>query len=145
MKLLVALDLSGSSAQVLEVAKGMARATAASLWLLHVAEPEPDFVGYEAGPQVVRDQVAEAHRRDHGQIQAHARALRDEGMEVTALQIQGSIAQAILDEAERLAVDLIIMGTHGHGAVFDLIVGSTSQAVLRSSALPVLLVPVRAR
>lgn len=35
------------------------------------------------------------------------------------------------------------MGTHGHGAMFKLLVGSVSEAVLRESSLPVMLVPIR--
>ena len=52
-------------------------------------------------------------------------------------------AETILREAARLPADLIIMATHGHGAVFDLLVGSISQAVLRASPVPVLMVPAR--
>jgi nucleotide-binding universal stress UspA family protein len=36
------------------------------------------------------------------------------------------------------------MATHGRGAVFDILVGSISHAVLRRSTIPVLMVPVRA-
>lgn len=43
----------------------------------------------------------------------------------------------------RLGVELIVMATHGRGAVFDLLVGSVSHAVLRDSRVPVPLVPVR--
>ena len=66
-----------------------------------------------------------------------------EGIETTALLIQGEFAKSILQEAERLKVDFIAMGTHGHGAMHDLIVGSVGNAVIRDTTLPVLLVPLR--
>ncbi len=48
-----------------------------------------------------------------------------------------------IKEAQRLEADLIVIATHGHGAMFDLLVGSISQAVLRQSRAPVAMVPVR--
>jgi nucleotide-binding universal stress UspA family protein len=143
MRLLVAIDLSGFTTRVLDAARRTAEATASSVWLLHVAAPEPDFVGYDAGPKVVRDQVAVEYREQHRELQAHADALRGGGIDATALLVQGPTAKTILAEAERLNADLIVMGTHGHGAVFELLVGTISHAVLRESTIPVLLIPVR--
>ena len=65
------------------------------------------------------------------------------GIEATPLLIRGPTADTILGEAEKLGVDLIVMATHGRGAVFDILVGSVSQAVLRRSPIPVLMVPAR--
>lgn len=143
MRLLVPLDLSSATERVLATAIKLSRAMHANVFLLHVAAPEPDFVGYGAGSPAVRDQVAHEHREEHRQLQAHAQALRDLGVDCTALLIQGQTADAILKEAERLGADLILMATHGHGAMFDLLVGSISQAVLRHSRAPVVMVPVR--
>jgi nucleotide-binding universal stress UspA family protein len=143
MRLLVPLDLSSATERVLATAIKLSRAMQADVFLLHVAAPEPDFVGYGAGSPAVRDQVAHEHREEHRQLQAHAQALRDLGVDCTALLIQGPTADAILTEAQRLEADLIVMATHGHGAMFDLLVGSISQAVLRQGRVPVVMVPVR--
>lgn len=142
MRLLVPLDLSDATPKVLEMARRMGLATRAAVWLLHVAGPEPAFVGYNPGPDVVRDQVADEYRQQHRDVQAHADQLRAAGVDVTALLIQGPTAGCILAEADRLEADLIVMGTHGRGAVFDLVVGSVSTAVLRGSRIPVLFIPV---
>ena len=75
-------------------------------------------------------------------LHSHAEAIRNDGIEATALLIQGAIAERILREAKRLATDLIVMGTHGRGAMFNLVVGSVSHAVLRDTPIPVLLVPL---
>jgi nucleotide-binding universal stress UspA family protein len=143
MRLLVPLDLSSATERVLATAIKLSRAMHANVFLLHVAAPEPDFVGYGAGSAAVRDQVAHEHREEHRQLQAHAQALRDLGVDCTALLIQGPTADTILREATRLQADLIVMATHGHGAMFDLLVGSISQSVLRQGKLPVVMVPVR--
>ncbi|PKM09441.1 MAG: hypothetical protein CVV17_00765 [Gammaproteobacteria bacterium HGW-Gammaproteobacteria-7] len=89
MKLLVAIDLSPASAKVIEVARQIAQATAAHVYVLHVAEPEPDFMGFEAGPDVVRDQVAEEFRQAHRAVQAFAESLREDGVETSALLVRG--------------------------------------------------------
>ena len=46
MRLLVPLDLSTATERVLQATRAVARDTGASVWLLHVAAPDPAFVGY---------------------------------------------------------------------------------------------------
>lgn len=145
MRILVPLDLSDATAPVLAVTRRAAKACGGSIILLHVAEPDPAFVGYAAGPEVVREQVAHEYREQHRALHSLAEDLRREEIETTALLIQGQTAKCILNEAERLGADFIIMGTHGHGAMFHLIVGSVGHAVIRETTLPVLLVPLRKR
>jgi nucleotide-binding universal stress UspA family protein len=48
-----------------------------------------------------------------------------------------------LSEARRLKVELIVVDSHGHGLLFDALLGSVSAAVLRHADVPVLVVPVR--
>lgn len=143
MKILVAIDFADATERLLQVAGNTAKTTASSVYLVHVAEPNPDFVGYQAGPDVVRDQVAHEFREQHRQLQEHAERMRSGGLEATALLVQGPTAKTLLAEAERLQIDLIVMGTHGRTAVMDILVGSVSHAVLRHTTIPVLLVPVR--
>ena len=57
--ILAALELKGDTNPVLRQAADLAEACGAKLWLLHVAAPDPDFVGYEPGPQYIRDIRAE--------------------------------------------------------------------------------------
>jgi nucleotide-binding universal stress UspA family protein len=143
MKLLAALDLSTTTPAVLREARSWARRLSAQLYLVHVADPDPDFIGYKAGPDTVRDAMADKFHREHRQLEAAAIELRKEGVDATALLLQGPTAETILKEADRLSVDAILMGTRAHGAIHDLIVGSTSKGVLHKSTRPVLLVPPR--
>jgi nucleotide-binding universal stress UspA family protein len=143
MNIVVAVDLSPASKKVVEAARGVAELTGASIYILHVAEPEPDFVGYDAGPEVVRTQVAEELRREHREVQALAEDLRENGLDATALLVRGPTVETTLKEADSLKAGLIVVGTHGHGAVYDVLVGSYSAGIIRRSKLPVLVVPVR--
>jgi nucleotide-binding universal stress UspA family protein len=143
MNILVAVDLSPASAKVVEAAGRVAKLTGAKVYILHAAEPEPDFVGYDAGPEVVRTQVAREMRREHRDVQALADKLRGDGLDATALLIQGPTVVTTLKEADNLDAELIVVGTHGHGAVYDVLIGSYSAGIIRKSKLPVLVVPIR--
>jgi len=139
--LVVALDLSETTATVLAQARPLSECYAAKLWLIHAAQPDPDFVGFDVGPVTVRKSVADHFHEEHRQLQALAEGLRTEGFDCTALLIQGATVEVILKEAADLAADMIIVGSHGHGLVHQLILGSTSEGVIRKSRIPVLVVP----
>jgi nucleotide-binding universal stress UspA family protein len=143
MNILAAIDISRATDPVLRTVQRVAKASGAKIWLLHVAEPEPDFIGYGAGPDVVRTQVAREYHDEHKAIQAHAELLRQAGIDATALLIQGPIVETTLKEAERLKAEMLIVGSHGYGAVYDLLVGSISRGILKHSKIPVLVVPVQ--
>jgi nucleotide-binding universal stress UspA family protein len=142
MNVLVAIDLSASSKRIIEQAIGLLNQTDSHhLWLLHIANPEPDFVGYEPGPQAVRDGQAKDFHQQHQTLQDYAEHLRDRGIACTALQVQGAYADKILQEAEKLKADVIVVGGHGKGLVKELLYGSTSNQLVRHSVIPVLVVP----
>jgi nucleotide-binding universal stress UspA family protein len=142
MNILAAVDFSAFTEPILAAVERVASAVPESrIWLLHVAEPDPSFVGYEAGPSVVRDQVAAEFRQERQRLQGYADGLRRSGREVSALVVQGAIAETILAEADALGVHLIVMGSHGYGTMAELILGGVSKAVLRKAACPVLVIP----
>ena len=140
-EILVALDFSGQAEPVLEVAAELARGLGAELTIVHVAAPDPTFVSLSAGPQTVRDTRAEELHEEHDQLRAWAEALTERGIPTKSLLIQGSTADAILSEAERLEVDLIVVGSHAKGAISRIVLGSVSESVIRSTRCPVLVVP----
>lgn len=141
MKMLVAMDLTAGGARVSAFAKRLARSLQGEVWLLHVADPEPDFVGYDAGPQVERDLVAGELRQEHRDLQQLADQWRAEGIECTALLVQGPTSATILVEATRLGAELIVLGTHAKGAMRRLFGSSTSDGVVAQTKVPVVLVP----
>jgi nucleotide-binding universal stress UspA family protein len=143
MNILVAVDLSPGSEKVVATAGKLAKLMEARVYVVHIAEPEPDCVGYDAGPEVVRTQVAEELHREHRDVQALAQRLREQDIDATALLIRGPTVDTALKEAASLEAGLIVVGSHGHGAVYDVLVGSYSAGIIRRSKLPVLVVPVR--
>ena len=140
-KILTAIDFSDSADEVLRVAREELKLLGGEMLLVHVEAPQPDFVGYEPGPQSVRDSVAGEIREDHRRLIALEKQLQEEGLKVSARLLQGPTAGKIAEEARRCGADLLILGTHGHGAMYHLLLGSVSESVLRQTPCPVLLVP----
>jgi nucleotide-binding universal stress UspA family protein len=134
---LACVDLSPVTDALLAQASRLAKALGVELVVLHVAEPEPDFVGYDPGPQSVRDAVAGRLRETHRALDA--RVAEIEG--ARPLMVQGQAAEAILDHAGRLGAELVVLGSHGHGKLYDLIVGSVASDVVKKATLPIVLVP----
>ena len=142
MKLLVAVDFSDPTDLILRVAGRLARSLEAFVWIVHVAEPEPDFVGYDAGPEVVREQVAKELRDEHRHLQEYADKLREAGVEAKAILVQGPTVEALLEMAEKQESDLIIVGSHGRSMVGEMLLGSVSKGLIRAGRCPVTVVPV---
>jgi nucleotide-binding universal stress UspA family protein len=139
--ILAAIDFSPVSDRVVEEAARLGLALEAELTLLHAAAPDPDFVGYEVGPQHVRDNRAHELQDEHRQLHVLAGGLRDRGLTVRARLHAGPTADVILAEAEARSATLIVVGSHRHSRTVKLLLGSTSEAVLRKAACPVLVVP----
>jgi nucleotide-binding universal stress UspA family protein len=138
--ILAAIDFSDATERVVTAAAELTRALDGELHLLHVVPPDPDFVGYEPGPQHVRDQVAQSIAEDRHEIVELRDRLKTSGIQAQAQVVQGPTIQKILEEAHRLPADLVVIGTHGHGALYDLVLGGVSDGVLRKSPCPVLVV-----
>ena len=143
MNILVGIDFGESSHRITQAAALLARGLEAKIWLLHVAEPDPEFVGYEADSPQMRDVVAKRYHVQHQDLQALAQDLRNDGLDCVALLVQGATVPTLLEEATKVAADIIVVGSHGKGVVKRVLLGSTSEGVLHHANVPVYVVPVR--
>ena len=138
--ILVPVDFSDTTPALIETVKTFAATFGSRVVLLHVSEPEPDFVGFEAGPMAVRQTVARDLKTEHAKVEELKATC---GLpDVLALHIQGPAIEKILHTAAEQKVELIAMGSHGHGALYELLVGSVTAGVLKGAQCPVLVVPV---
>lgn len=64
------------------------------------------------------------------------------GLEAKLHEPLGNVVDEILECARTLKIDGIVMGRHGHGAMYNLLVGSVTEGVLKRAKCPVVLVPV---
>ncbi len=140
--ILVAIDFNDSVGDLLGYAEGLALKFEAKIWVVHVAEPNPDFVGYEAGPQYIRDLKAEDFKEEHRKLQTISTAFVGEDVECEALLIQGSTVETLLEEANKLNADLIILGTHKHSFFYNLFSESVSLEIFKKANIPVMAIPI---
>ena len=63
------------------------------------------------------------------------------GLKTIAHEREGTVVEEILRTAHEISANLIVMGSHGHGSVYNLLVGSVTEGVIKAGARPVLLVP----
>lgn len=143
MKLLAAVDLSKASGYVIEAVHRVALATDAEVYVLHTILPLPGIAGPEFNPVTEHQELSERYLDERDQLNELVIQLVEANVNASALMAQGDPVKTILRQAERLDVELIVVGSHGHGMMFDALVGSISAGILRKSTIPVLVVPVR--
>ncbi len=143
--ILVPVDLSAASVQVTDAACRLARLIRARVVLLHIVQPAPvllnEYYAFEAS--AMAEAVAAGEKFATRELQVLAARCRRRGVPGRTVQLVGrSPVEAILAKAAASRAAYVVLGSHGHGAVFDLLVGSTAQGVLRRARCPVLIVPM---
>jgi nucleotide-binding universal stress UspA family protein len=147
MKLVLALvDFSEVTSNLVTLAGNVARGMNSKLVLVHVAMPDADFVDGKVRDNVSRDALAGDLRQRHRKLEILELELRKLGVDATGLMVRstssrGNPVNKIVDEVDRLGPDMVIMGTHGHGRLYEMLVGSVTNAVVRKVRRPVLVVP----
>lgn len=143
--ILAPIDFSDASDGVLAAAITLARATDARLVLLHVVQPVPRLGGdaalAESGAEFSSLAGNEATRR----LAQLREKLRADGIVAHAVLRSGYAGPSIVQQAERLAADYVVIGSHGHTAFYDLIVGSTTTRVLKDVSCRVVIVPPKGK
>lgn len=140
---LAAVDFSPVSDEVCRVAADLAASVGARAVILHVSEPEVDYVGV-APPELFPITEDTAAKVIEGRLRAAREIFESRSVSTEVLHIWGPIVGTIISESERHEVDILVIGSHGHGAFYNLIVGSVTEGVIRHSKVPVLVVPSHA-
>jgi len=140
----VGIDFHEKTADLVDYAYQLAAHFKSKIWLVHIAAPDPDFVGYEVGPQYIRDSRADALKSEHKQLIKFSDDLKTKGIEAEGLLIQGPTIDTIIQESQKLNIDLIITGHHKHSFMYDVLFGNTSNKLIDKSSIPVLVIPLKA-
>jgi len=141
--ILVATDFSPASAAALTYGRELATNFGAQLLVVHVAgnvltRPYAGGDGISfVDPGLQLELEVRAHRQLEAVISAEDRkARRAQGIVLAS----NAPAVAIVEYAEEKGVDLVVLATHGRGAVAHLLMGSVAERVVRTAACPVLTV-----
>ena len=144
--ILVPVDTSEIAAKVLVEAESLALKLQAKVILLHVVEPVATYVPVGAAMDLIASSPPELDDEQTGVAQSRleqlAAPLRSKGLDVACEACFGLPMDEILDQAKARGADYIILGSHGHGALFHLFGGSVVTGVLKHSTCPVVVVPV---
>lgn len=142
--LLVSVDFSAATRAVIETAVELASASDAKVILLHSLTPPIVTTEFGIGAEMVQETVEIAEKGARHQLEHLEDELTARGLEVSTALTAGPAAGNILEQAAKRKADAILLGSHGHTAFYDLIVGGTTHAVLRKATCPVIVVPRKA-
>lgn len=141
--ILVAIDFSDVATEVISRSVELAKALSCKLHVVHVADPNPFFVGNEVEPQIFRIQREEELNRERSELQAIASQISDRGVEVSAELLFGVPIATIIDNAEELDACYIVIGRKDHGFFYRTFMGSTSEGVVSKASCPVIVIPLK--
>ena len=139
-RILVPTDFSEASRQALRYATAFAQPCGSEVTLVHVIEPSPypEF-GYAHIPAKEAGLKRDAHKKLESQCEELVRA----GVKASSLIRSGSAFHEIAEQARDASADLIVIATHGRGAIAHAFLGSTAERVVRHAPCPVLVVRER--
>ncbi|ROL66934.1 universal stress protein UspA [Pseudomonas protegens] len=153
--MLYATDLGLYAPFVMQHALELARTFNADLHVVHAVEPMGLFAESVLQSYLDEQSLNEFHRQGLSTVMANIeqrvldsfREELGEGMQdLTLIQsvrvLQGDPSQVILDQAAKLSVDLLIVGSHSHGVGAQTPLGRTAARVLQLAKVPVYLVPL---
>jgi nucleotide-binding universal stress UspA family protein len=111
---------------------------------VHAAADEPAFVGYDPVDDVASFTPEDRARElleEHVELRDLAAELASGGVDVRPRLVMGPTVEVLSEEADRLGVGWIVVASHGHGGLRNLLLGSVSEGLVRRADRPVVVVP----
>jgi nucleotide-binding universal stress UspA family protein len=139
--ILAPIDFSAVSNSVIDAARMLARAVNGRIVILSVVQPPVitgDFSPMLENIGAIIDHQEKTVSRHLSRL---AQRLATPTLSIETVRDTGLPAPLILEQAKKCDADYIVMGSHGHTALYDLIVGSTTHQVLKKAGCPVMIVP----
>ncbi|KUO71536.1 MAG: universal stress protein UspA [Desulfosporosinus sp. BRH_c37] len=138
-KILVATDASEYSRRALKTALELAKTFGGEVELLNVMYIREAYWGYNMAYSILipPEQIEEAGVLT---LEATLEGINVGNVPLNKKVVQGYPATMILEEVEKEAIDLVVMGSHGYGPIAGSVLGSVSQRVLQRAECPVLIV-----
>jgi len=136
-RILVATDFSPFSNRALDYAISFARRYDSHLLVTHVISPDAYPL---AAPEVTVGLIKSQHREAEDRVQEMLYSGRLKDIPYDVLVEEGALWPALHKVIERHRIDLVVVATHGMGAVQKLVIGSGAEQIFRQSVVPVLTV-----
>lgn len=143
-RILVSIDGSSTSDKGLDEAVKLAIACDATLRLIHIVDPIPFTVGYEALGRRTGQDIADIENAGQALLDANKqRALAAGAKTVETVLVERTtarISERIVEQAKAWDAEMIVIGTHGRRGVGRMLLGSDAEQTVRIAPVPVLLV-----
>ncbi len=138
-KILVPTDASEYSRRALKMALELAQSVHAEVVLLHVSYTPQAYWGYTIsyGITVTQEQL---DQNGELALEATMSGIDNEQVVINKRVESGHPVTIILQQIKQENIDLVIMGSHGYGAIAGSVLGSVSQRVLQRASCPVLII-----
>ncbi len=141
-KVLIAMDYDETSQKVAEVGFSMAQAMHAETILLHVISEQPVYYSsYMYMRELQVDVLGDLKKSTQKFLDKTKKYLGVESIQ-TILK-EGEIAETILNTAKEMNADIIVMGSHSRKWLENIIMGSTAEDVLKTTTIPLFIVPTK--
>jgi nucleotide-binding universal stress UspA family protein len=141
--ILAPIDFSTATEGVIEATCALARVTQNRVLLLHIVQPPVLTSDYGLALENFQEAVAISEKHSAKRLAEITESLqrRYPELRVETKLVNGPPIPEIIDAATLNDAAYIVMGSHGHNAFYDLLVGTTTYGVLRKATCPVVIVP----
>lgn len=140
--ILIPVSLRETSDALVTRAAPVAAAFGSTVWLLHVYRTG-NFLPSHRLPPELKQQREEEFGEIHRTLDRYAETFSGLGLTVHPYVLPGpEPADLILEQADAVKADLLVMGSHGRGALMEALLGDVTHTVLRKAPCPVLVVPL---
>jgi len=138
---LVPIDFSAVSEEIIDTAVTFARAFDGKVALLHTVQSQVITSEYALPVEALHEAMLVEEKSAAAKLTRYAEMFHTAGLSAETIVRQGPPVAAILEVADSVKADFIIMGSHGHGRFYDLLVGSTASGVIKGAKCGVIIMP----
>jgi len=139
--ILAPVDFSDATDAVIAQAIDLARALNGRVVLLSVIQPPVITSEYAPMMENIAEITAAGEKAAVKHLARLQAQLQSEFIPGEIVQLNGAPVPHIVEQARKFSADYIVMGSHGHTAFYDLLVGSTTHGVLMRATCPVVIMP----
>ncbi len=140
-KILVPIDFSDFNRTVISKAVDYAKLVNGEIYLIHVATLDIGVIVSETGFTYLPELEQTALNEEADQLGKLKLKIESEGIKCETMVKQGIPADIIVQEANDLKVNLIVIGSLGHNSLYNMFVGSVASDVIKHSSVPLLVIP----
>lgn len=142
-RIILPVDFMHQSDILINGAIEFAKKMNGTLHLIHIAATDIGFaigdMGFQYFPEIEQNEI----RQELQQLRDMEEYIKSQGVECDHILKQGISKETILEYAKEKNADYIAMGSHGRSGIYDIVIGSLTKEITKSSHIPVLVIPIR--